>query len=373
MSVYLRLENISLSESDYDITMRDSDKMLLDNINLMVEKGEIFGILGPTNCGKTMLLKTIAGLIKPSSGTVYINREDVTRMKPHERGLTMVFQNFVLYPYMTGIDNISFLLKQNLMKEYSDKETAKLVEERVYNTIRMLGFDDANVLYRYPQDASVGQKQRIALARGIVLMPNLLLLDEPLLNVEENLRNEIRHNLKKLLKKNNITCLYVSHNQKELGEVCDNIAVLNEGVIQQIGTYQELYSMPTTLFVSTLIGEAMTNYISPAKMNELTNGAVKYHMTIRYSDCILTDNKESIENGICIGGEIEFVESLIQDNTKIVFFRYDNELFGIETSIMDKAEIGDRVFVVIPFDKAMFYDTEPEKGKNIFRRIYNLW
>lgn len=218
---------------------------------LKVEDGEFFGLLGPSGSGKTTTLRIIAGLTRPDRGRVYIDGEDITDVPPEKRNLGMVFQSWALFPHLTVFENIAFGLRLRKLPEDEIRKRVKWAAE-------LLRISD--LLNRYPHQLSGGQQQRVAVARAIVLYPRALLFDEPLSNLDAKLREQVRFELRKLQKKLKITSIYVTHDQAEAFAICDRIAVMNFGKIEQIGTPEEIYSRPRTKFVAEFIG--ITTFIN---------------------------------------------------------------------------------------------------------------
>lgn len=236
--VMVRLDNV---KKNYD------EKEIIKGISLDIYEGEFLTLLGPSGCGKTTLLRTISGLEKVSSGKIYIDEEDVTDVIPRKREVNTIFQNFALFSHMTVEKNIGFGLK---MKKVPKSEIKSRVKE-VIELIQMEGFED-----RKPTQLSGGQQQRVALARGIVNKPKVLLLDEPLSSLDMKLRKQMQVELKRIQKKMGITFIYVTHDQDEALSMSDRVAIINNGVIEQIDTPRKLYDAPKTKFVADFIGES---------------------------------------------------------------------------------------------------------------------
>lgn len=228
-----------------NISKRFRDVVAVDNINLDINPGELFTLLGPSGCGKTTTLRIIAGLEKPDSGKVYIDDIDVTNVPPYKRGAGMVFQNYALWPHMTVFDNIAYGLKIRKLPKREIEERVKWV----LKLVRLEGLEE-----RYPTQLSGGQQQRVALARALVIEPRVLLLDEPLSNLDAKLRVEMRSELKNLQRELKITTIYVTHDQEEAMVLSDRLAVMNEGKIYQVGSPREVYLNPKDFFVATFIG-----------------------------------------------------------------------------------------------------------------------
>ena len=210
-----------------------------------VEEGEFVSLLGPSGCGKTTMLRMIAGLTLPTSGTIIINGQDVSKLPAYKRSNGMVFQNYALFPHMTVQQNVAFGLKMH-------KEEKSTIGKRVEEALEMVRLGGLGK--RYPKELSGGQQQRVALARALVLHPTLLLLDEPLSNLDAQLRKEMRTEIRQIQKRLNVATIFVTHDQEEALTMSDRIAVINQGVLEQLGTPVDLYDTPATQFVASFIG-----------------------------------------------------------------------------------------------------------------------
>jgi len=224
----------------------------VDHIDLTVEDGELCVLLGPSGSGKTTTLRMIAGLVRPTGGEIYLDGQRITHLYPGQRGIGMVFQSYALYPHMTVREQLLFPLQALPMKP-SERE------QRVQEVANLLHIGD--LLERYPSQLSAGQRQRVALGRALVKRPALLLLDEPLSNVDAMLREEVRANLRRLQQELRITAVYVTHDQIEAQALADKIAVMHQGRIQQVGNPQEIYRYPANMFVAGFIGTPSMNFI----------------------------------------------------------------------------------------------------------------
>ncbi len=238
MKVIVRLENFSKSFGN---------KEVIKNINLDIYENEFVTLLGSSGCGKTTILRSISGLDNPTSGKVFIDGVDVTNLEAQKRGVNTIFQNYALFPLMTVYDNIAFGLK---MKNVNKNEIAKRVKEML-NLVHLEGYEN-----RYPRELSGGEQQRVSLARGLINKPKVLLLDEPLSALDLKLRKEMQIELKKLQRKLKITFIYVTHDQDEALSMSDRIAIVRNGIIEQIGTPNEVYDNPNSLYVASFVGEA---------------------------------------------------------------------------------------------------------------------
>ena len=238
------------------VTLKDISKyygnvVAVDHVSFTVEKGEFFTLLGPSGCGKTTTLRIIAGFEVPDTGRVYFDEEDVTFLKPYKRNTAMVFQNYALWPHMTVFDNVAYGLRIRKRElGLSESEIRKRVMWAL-ELVKLKGLEN-----RYPLQLSGGQQQRVALARALVVQPRILLLDEPLSNLDAKLRIEMREELRRLQKSLGITTIYVTHDQVEAMSLSDRIAVMNRGRIMQIGAPRELYFNPRNLFVADFLGRS---------------------------------------------------------------------------------------------------------------------
>ncbi len=223
----------------------------VDNVTFEVESGELFTLLGPSGCGKTTTLRIIAGFEVPEHGRVYFDENDVTYLKPYHRNTAMVFQNYALWPHMTVYDNVAYGLRiRKKVLKLTEEDIKKRVRE-VLELVKLEGLED-----RYPLQLSGGQQQRVALARALVVQPSVLLLDEPLSNLDAKLRIEMREEIKRIQKKLGITTIYVTHDQIEAMSISDRIAVMNKGKLLQYGSPREIYFRPRKLFVADFIGRS---------------------------------------------------------------------------------------------------------------------
>ena len=227
----------------------------LDHVNLTVPNGRTFVVLGPSGCGKSTLLRVVAGLEKKYSGQVLYDGEDVQSLEPKDRQIGYVFQGYALYPHLDGEGNLSFFFRIN---KIPDEKT----RERIQYTSDLMGIGFKELLSRKPNTLSGGEKQRVAIARAIVRAPRMLLLDEPLANLDAKLRVQTRTEIKRLLRRFSITSLYVTHDQVEAIAIADQIVLMHQGGIEQVGTYQQLMENPVNLFVAGFLGQPPMNLFS---------------------------------------------------------------------------------------------------------------
>ncbi len=220
---------------------------VLKGIDLKIDSGEFFAFLGPSGCGKTTLIRLIAGFESAQAGQVFIGDKEVSHLPPWHRNVGMVFQSYALWPHMTVRKNVAFGLEERRMSR-------KEINERVDATLDLVGLLD--LADRRPSQLSGGQQQRVALARTVVIEPQVLLLDEPLSNLDAKLRIQMRRELHRLQRKLSLTTIFVTHDQEEANTTADRIAVINDGIIQQVGSPMDLYDQPTNLFVAKFLGVA---------------------------------------------------------------------------------------------------------------------
>ena len=237
------------------VTIRDlnkhfGDHLVLDQINLRIEPGELFFLLGPSGCGKTTLLRHIAGFYYPDSGQILFDDQDVSRVPPHKRGTGMMFQSYALWPHLTVEGNVAFGLEE---RRTPRAEIHRRADEALAS-VGMSAFADRKI-----NQLSGGQQQRVALARALVIRPRCLLLDEPLSNLDAKMRLQMRSEIRRVCKEFGLTAIYVTHDQKEALSIADRLAILDQGHLAQVGTPREIYRQPLSRAVADFIGE--TNFL----------------------------------------------------------------------------------------------------------------
>lgn len=287
------------------------ETVALKGIDLHIKAGELFTLLGPSGCGKSTTLRIIAGLDFPDSGTIYFGDQEVTYLPSSKRGAVLVFQNYALWPHMTVFDNVAYGLK---LRKLPKDEIKKKVEWAL-ELIKLEGFAD-----RYPTQLSGGQQQRVAIARALVVEPKVLLLDEPLSNLDAKLRLEMRSEIRRIQRELGITVIYVTHDQEEAMAISDRIAVMNVGTVEQVGTPKEIYETPKTEFVASFMGK--TNVI-PAKVVERNGDRVSIefedirldglYYTGESDDVVVVIRPERIrlkpiENAVSFTGTVDLIE-----------------------------------------------------------------
>jgi putative spermidine/putrescine transport system ATP-binding protein len=237
--------------------------MAVQDVVLTIEKGEFVSLLGPSGCGKTTTLQMIAGLVEPTSGRITLDGRDITREKPNRRGLGVVFQSYALFPHMTVAQNIAFGLE---MRRIPKAERSKRVREAL-TLVQLSSFAD-----RYPRQLSGGQRQRVAIARALVIAPPVLLLDEPLSNLDAKLREEMQFELRRIQRKVGTTTIMVTHDQAEALSISDRVVVMEGGRMTQVDAPYRLYEQPSNAFISSFVGK--TNLLAGTWRPNGTSGAV---------------------------------------------------------------------------------------------------
>ncbi len=241
-----------------DVVKRFGTLEAVSHVSLDIKDGELFTLLGPSGCGKTTILRLVGGFHKPDQGRIFFGDKEVSALAPYERNIGMVFQNYALWPHMTISNNITYGLK---LKKIPKAEISEKVSH-VLKLVNLSGLEN-----RYPGQLSGGQQQRVALARALVLNPDVLLLDEPLSNLDAKIRIQVRAEIRKLQKELGITTIYVTHDQEEALTLSDRIAVINLGKLQQIGSPRDLYERPENPFVADFIG---INNLIPGEIREVS-------------------------------------------------------------------------------------------------------
>lgn len=234
----IKIENLSKSYT--------KGKLVLQPLDLEIASGELFFLLGPSGCGKSTLLRLIAGFLQPDTGKIYFNNKDVTTLPPEKRNAPMVFQNYALWPHLSVFENVAFGLKAQKLKKNE-------IAERTMEALKVVRMEEfAN---RKTPLLSGGQQQRVALARALAVAPELILLDEPLSNLDAKLRDEMRDELRSICRDRNLTAIYVTHDRREALSMADRMAVLNGGTVSQIGKPDELYRKPANRFTAEFLGD----------------------------------------------------------------------------------------------------------------------
>ena len=288
---------------------------VLKNFSLSVEKGELLSLLGPSGCGKTTTLRTIAGFILAEKGTVIIGEKDYTKIPPNKRNIGLVFQNYALFPHLSVFENVAYGLKRRKI----EKSLIKTKVKSVLDLVSLTGFED-----RLPAQLSGGQRQRVALARSVVIEPDLLLLDEPLSNLDAKLRDEMRAELSRLQYQLGITMIYVTHDQIEALSLSSKIIVMNEGLIEQIGTPETIYEQPATSFVAKFMG--FDNSIK-GRIESLDKNFFSVNVDGRIIKAVRTEKTDSTTGdavSLFFRPKDSFLISKEEDNSLPVSINYSN-------------------------------------------------
>lgn len=339
----------------------------LHDINLDIEEGKLVCLLGPSGCGKSTILNLIAGLLEPTEGDILFDGESVVHKHPKDRNIGMVFQNYALYPHMTVMENVTFPLRVGKHKK-SKEEAAELAEDYLKLT------DITDIANKKPNALSGGQQQRVAITRALVQNPDILLLDEPLSNLDARLRLKIREEIRQLVKKIGVTTIFVTHDQEEALSISDKIALMDQGIIQQYGNPQDLYLDPENLFVAKFIGNPVLNYYDLRYEN---GKFISDEFTIDRSKFIDDRFRAELNSDKYIIG-IRPEHFIIDENGPIEVTVESVEMIGrysilnfelngkMSRTIMDSRhhnEIGDTIRLSIDFDSIYLFETDG-------RRVY---
>ena len=348
-----------------NVTKRFGNVIAVNSLNINVNDKEFLVLLGPSGCGKTTALRCIAGLEIPEEGEIYIGNQLVNELDPKERNVAMVFQSYALYPHMTVFKNMAFPLEN--MKVPPDE-----IDQRVKQTAKLLHVD--SLLERKPKQLSGGQRQRVALGRAIVRDPSVFLMDEPLSNLDAKLRVYMRAELKKLQKELGVTTVYVTHDQVEAMTMGDKVAIMNEGILQQVGTPDDIYSRPSNIFVAGFIGSPPTNFFDCNLLGgepcSLDTGEFRYPLpedvakaakNCTSDTCVMGVRPQDIfvyrdvkkKKGL-IKAVLDVVEPL--GDTVILDFKIGDYLVKAVVSPDFKAEVGDELWLEIPANKIHVFD-----------------
>ena len=346
MSVNIRIQNA---------VKKYGDNVVIPDLSLDIKEGEFFTLLGPSGCGKTTLLRMIAGFNTIEGGDFYFGDRRINDLDPAKRNIGMVFQNYAIFPNMTVEKNVEFGLKnRNVSKEERAVEVKKF--------LKLMQIED--FAERMPEKLSGGQQQRVALARALVIKPDVLLMDEPLSNLDAKLRIEMRTAIKQLQNSIGITTVYVTHDQEEAMAVSDRIAVFNHGVIQQIGTPKALYQRPANLFVANFIGHS--NELEGSLTKE--NGQMVVSVCDDYSFVLNNVKEEHCQEGVLpVKLAVRPEEWIIQEETEpgIAGTIIDSIFLGLNTHYLIQLSNGKEVEAV----KESEIDSILPKGKNVKLQI----
>ena len=290
-----------------NLTKRFSDMTAVNDFTAEIESGELIALLGPSGCGKSTMLNMISGILAPTEGKIFFDEEDVTDLSPEKRGVGLVFQNYALYPHMTVLENICFPLEIKKVPKAERIERAKEMAKLVHVD---------TMLDRKPGQMSGGQQQRVAIARALVKQPRILLLDEPLSNLDARLRIEMREEIRRIQQETGVTTIFVTHDQEEAMSISDHIVLMKDGFLQQYAKPQELYDNPANCFVADFLGNPPINK---------TYGVIKNGKIVLEGDCeVELDAAKNIEEGrevilsmraeaIIVGEEEKACEGVVEE------------------------------------------------------------
>jgi len=349
-----------------DITVSyDGKSDILKKLNLDIEKGQFVSLLGPSGCGKTTTLRVIAGFIETKAGDFIFDGHNYTKLAVHKRNFGLVFQSYALFPHLSVFDNVAFGLK---MRKTTKEELRKAVEE-ILEVVDLKAFSK-----RYPKELSGGQRQRVALARALVIKPDLLLLDEPLSNLDAKLRLKMRVEIKKLQQKLGITTLFVTHDQEECFSISDKVAVMNKGVVEQYDSPETIYSHPKTEFVARFIG--FENFIN-LKKQELGRFLTDDGISLQISDDQNLADSDAMSYGTIRPDDLELLSAetsqtanVIEGNIEIRTFVGKDYQYSVDTKLgsmlvnSSKDQIyqqGDRVKLHLPANKLIIIKKTKEE------------
>lgn len=323
---------MSISIKFEDVVKKYGNNTVISGLSSNIKEGEFFTLLGPSGCGKTTLLRMVAGFNSIEGGKIYFNDQVINDIPPKDRNIGMVFQNYAIFPHLSVKDNVAFGLKN---RKVPKAEIEKRVDD-ILKVVKIYEYKD-----RLPENLSGGQQQRVALARAIVIRPNVLLMDEPLSNLDAKLRIEMRNAIKEIQNEVGITTIYVTHDQEEAMAVSDRIAVMKSGVIQHVGTPQNIYQRPANTFVSTFIGR--TNILDGKIIFDNNQTVLEFDDS--YKEIIDNLNIPSNqEKELSVKVSVRPEEFIInQDGTGIKATIISSIFLGLNTHYFARLETGEKV------------------------------
>jgi len=346
----IKLENLTKVFTNKKTT----DTLAVDRLDVTIPSGKLIGLLGPSGCGKSTTLYMISGLLKPTEGRIFFGDDDVTTVPPEDRGIGLVFQNYALYPHMTVLQNIMFPL-ENL------KVPKEEAVERAQKIADLVGIGE--LMSRKPAQLSGGQQQRVAIARALVKEPRVLLLDEPLSNLDARLRLQTREEIRRIQRETGITTIFVTHDQEEAMSISDEIILMDFGVKQQMGAPQNVYDEPANLFAAKFLGTPPINLFDgkiSAKKIKLGN-AVLGETKAASKDIVIGIRPEGflVEEEGPIEAEVEFVETIGRDTTLIMVDPTDaTKRFRAIVDSDYRIEAGQRIALNVKPHKMFIFDQE---------------
>ena len=357
-----------MAELEFDnVTKRfGRDVLAVKNLSLTVQEGEFLVLLGPSGCGKTTAMRMVAGLEEVTEGRILIDGEDITDLPPRKRNVSMIFQNYAVWPHMTVYDNIAYALKLRKMKK-------EQIETIVHDVAAMTNIDE--LLERYPSQLSGGQQQRVAVARAIAVSPKVFLMDEPLSNLDAKLRGSMRTELKAIHTKTEATTVFVTHDQSEAMSMADRIVVMRAGEIVQIGSPEDVYDRSATIFVAGFIGTPPTNFLDAElesangdyylrnphfqlKLGQertntlLEQGSKQFTIGVRPENIILADTAEEATFST------ECLVTEPQGSHQIVAIELDDQIMKIVAPTVPRVNAGQEVHITFDNESIHYFDKE---------------
>ena len=343
------------------LTKRFDDVVAVGDFNMTFDDGKLIALLGPSGCGKSTMLNMLSGILPVTEGKIYFDEEDVTNMPPQDRGVGLVFQNYALYPHMSVLENIAFPLE--IKKVDKEERKAKATE-----MAKLVHVDQ--LLDRKPKQLSGGQQQRVAIARALIKEPKLLLLDEPLSNLDARLRLEMREEIRRIQLETGVTTIFVTHDQEEAMSISDKIVLIKDGLLQQEATPQELYDNPTNLFVANFLGNPPINnlkgYIKDGYfVLEDDSGRIKINNpNVKDEETIVMGIRaESVQISQDENHDFEAIvqQRYTMGKEELAFLNVGNQTIRVYLSSDYPVKEGEKVYLKLRDKGTFLFDEESEK------------
>jgi ABC-type sugar transport system ATPase subunit len=367
------VERVQAHQEENAAITGDGPVVALDHLNLTINDGETMACVGPSGCGKSTLLRVVAGLEPMDEGNVYFDGKLMNEVSPKDRGIGMVFQNYALYPHMESEGNLAFFFKVR-------KRPSEEMMERIRITSEIMGIGFEQLLSRKPGQLSGGQQQRVAIGRCIVRDPSLFLFDEPLSNLDAKLRSSTRIEIRRLVQRFAITAIYVTHDQVEAITLGDRIAVMRQGKIEQLGTYQDIISKPVNSFVAGFVGIPPMNLLPgwrvtsdgeldsdigripvPAHLLNLVQRDQKVVLGFHSEDArVIPEGEPTPEGDLVIRTEVLNSSPNFAQRHQLVNVQARDLIFGVQAPLEMRLNTGFRVNIVIPAERAYLFDEQTE-------------